>query len=441
MAHALRAMHVAAITNKAAALPGTTSLALKRSSKSISRRNSAPLLSLRTASSSSSSSSSQQQQQQQEERKCEIPAVAAPLTVASSFLAASAGSAQALTAEDVAGAFSKVQVVSSQVTQTAGNAFAVVKDFLQQAFTAVKPAVDVATPYVQQTADAAFKAVAPVANDLEQQAEKALQNAGVDTKPVLDAAKTVVSVAGDAAGEAGKYIEGAQPYALSTVENLLASDPVVLAGGAGALLLVYFLAPPLFSTVAYAARGYKGDLTAPQALDLLTKEDYTLIDVRTDKEKVKSGVPSLPRNIKNKLFALPVEELGGKLRGQLRNARKVEAEVTAIKISSLKRVNKGSKIVIIDSTGDIAKSVARSLSSLGFSNTWVVADGFDGGKGWIQSRLGTESYNLSYAEVLSPTRIIPAGTRRFFSSSSAKEDVVDVGTTRLNRLLPGGFDE
>ncbi len=60
-------------------------------------------------------------------------------------------------------------------------------------------------------------------------------------------------------------------------------------------------------------------------------------------------------------------------------------------------------------TGDIAKSVARSLSSLGFSNTWVVADGFDGGKGWIQSRLGTESYNLSYAEVLSPTRIIPAG--------------------------------
>ncbi len=48
-----------------------------------------------------------------------------------------------------------------------------------------------------------------------------------------------------------------------------------------------------------------GDLTAPQALDLLTKEDYTLIDVRTDKEKVKSGVPNLPRNIKNKLFALP----------------------------------------------------------------------------------------------------------------------------------------
>jgi hypothetical protein len=43
--------------------------------------------------------------------------------------------------------------------------------------------------------------------------------------------------------------------------------------------------------------------------------------------------------------------------------------------------------------------------------------------------------------LLTPTEKIHAGTKRFFSSSSAKEDVVDVGTTRLNRLLPGGFDE
>jgi hypothetical protein len=60
---------------------------------------------------------------------------------------------------------------------------------------------------------------------------------------------------------------------------------------------------------------------------------------------------SVKRNYKGHqwLFYCSVEELSGKLRGQLRNARKVEAEVTAIKISSLKRVNKGSKIVIIDS--------------------------------------------------------------------------------------------
>lgn len=85
-----------------------------------------------------------------------------------------------------------MQSVATQVTQTAGSAFGVVKDVFQQVFTAVKPAVDVATPYVKQTADAAYKAVLPVAVDLEQQAEKAIQSTGVDTKGVVDAAKVKI---------------------------------------------------------------------------------------------------------------------------------------------------------------------------------------------------------------------------------------------------------
>lgn len=44
-----------------------------------------------------------------------------------------------------------------------------------------------------------------------------------------------------------------------------------------------------------------------------------------------------------------VEEFDGKLRGQLRDVRKVEAEVAALKISSLKKFNKGSKLALIDS--------------------------------------------------------------------------------------------
>jgi hypothetical protein len=40
-------------------------------------------------------------------------------------------------------------------------------------------------------------------------------------------------------------------------------------------------------------------------LDLLSKEDYVLVDVRSEKEKAKSGVPSLPRNAKNKFLPIP----------------------------------------------------------------------------------------------------------------------------------------
>ena len=44
-----------------------------------------------------------------------------------------------------------------------------------------------------------------------------------------------------------------------------------------------------------------------------------------------------------------MEELLGKVRGQLRNVCKVEAENATLKISSLKRVNKDSRLIIIDS--------------------------------------------------------------------------------------------
>lgn len=71
-------------------------------------------------------------------------------------------------------------------------------------------------------------------------------------------------------------------------------------------------------------------------------------------------------------------------------------------------------------TGDIAKIVARSLSGLGFKNTWVITDGYDGGRGWVQSKLGSDSYNSSFAEILSPSRVIPAGT--YYSIANSYTD-------------------
>lgn len=431
----MRVMQVFAICgSKAAMLQGFSQsldvgkVVFERSKKSLHHSSGgAPSTSLRVSS------------RLKEEQKSETLTVVAPATIASTFMV-NAGVANALTGDDIPGAFYKVQSVTSQVTQTAGSAVGVVKDALQQLFTIVKPAVEVATPYIQQTADTAYRAALPVALDLEQQAENALQGAGIDTQPIVDAAKTVVSVTGEAVGQAENYIEAAQPYALSTFESILASDPLVLATGAGALLLVYFLAPPLLSSVSYAARGYKGDLTAPQTLDLLVKDNYTLVDVRTVREKTKSGVPSLPKNAKKKILPVPVEELPGKLKGQLRDVRRVEAEIAALKIAAMKRLNKSSKIVIIDSNGNVAKSIARSLSELGFKNTWVVLDGYDGGKGWLQSKLGSETYqSYSFGEILSPSRVIPAGTKRFFSNTS-KDEVVDVGSSRF-KFLPEPSDD
>ena len=66
--------------------------------------------------------------------------------------------------------------------------------------------------------------------------------------------------------------------------------------------------------------------------------------------------------------------------------------------------------------------MAKTLTSLGFKNSWIMTDGFSGSKGWLQSRLGTDSYNFSFAEILSPSRIIRGGggggTGRFGTTTS-----------------------
>ncbi|KAH7437551.1 hypothetical protein KP509_05G078000 [Ceratopteris richardii] len=346
--------------------------------------------------------------------------------------------ALAVSAEDITEALLKVQDATGKATNAVGSAYAAAKSLFEQLLSTVKPAVDVATPYLQKATDAAVKVATPIASDVASQADKVLKDAGVDTKPVLDAAKSAALVAGEAAEQTVKVIEDAKPVASSTLESIVTADPLFIAGGAGALLLLYLLTPSLLSSIAYAARGYKGDLSAAQVLDLLNSSNYVLIDVRTDKDKAKSGLPSLPRNAKNKYLSIPLEELPGKIRGQVRNPRNLEAEIAALKISFLKRIGKGSSIVLLDSSGDIAKNVAKSLSALGFKNAWIVDGGFDGGKGWVQSRLGTESFNTSFAEILSPSRIIPAGTKKLFKTTSS--EVVDV-TPRYTKLLPGGYDE
>jgi hypothetical protein len=89
---------------------------------------------------------------------------------------------------------------------------------------------------------------------------------------------------------------------VETIGSLGSADYVVAAGAA---FLAYLLLPPAWSLVSFSLRGYKGDLSPAQALDMVTSQDYLLIDVRSEKDKGKDGVPQLPSNAKNKLISLP----------------------------------------------------------------------------------------------------------------------------------------
>lgn len=315
----------------------------------------------------------------------------------------------------------------NQVTETGSSFFQYSKGIIQTVIEALKPGVDVALPILQKAGDKALEVASPAISDITKQAQESLQSAGIDPMPVVTAAKTITG----AAEQTTKVIEGVKPIASTTVDTLLSSDPRTIVVTAGALVLSYLLLPPLWSLISSNLRGYKGNVSPAQALDLISSQNYLMIDIRSEEDKNKAGIPRLPSSAKNKLISLPLEELPNKLRGLVRNAKKAEAEIVALKISYLKKINKGSNVVIMDSYSDVAKIVAKALTVLGFKNCWVVTDGFSGGRGWLQSRLGTDSYNVSLAEVLSPSRVIPAAVGRLGTSSFQ--------STR--KLLPGSASD
>ncbi|MCO5587599.1 hypothetical protein L7F22_041548 [Adiantum nelumboides] len=238
--------------------------------------------------------------------------------------------------------------------------------------------------------------------------EKSLQSLGYDTRPTVDALKMFSLAVKQTCKQLFKVLETLFP-------NISPTRSTYLIRATGIFVAIYLLVPFVIQMLAHAVRGYKGELSALQALDMVLKRGYLLIDIRTEKEKFKSGIPSLPQNVMNSILFVPIEDLSLKFKGQLRDYRRAEAEVAAIKISFLRRINKSSKLVILDRYGDVAKLVARSLTRFGFRNSWVITDGFDGGRGWVQSRLSTAP-RAGFAQMFSPTRLISEGAKKIFPS-------------------------
>ncbi|XP_040997252.1 calcium sensing receptor, chloroplastic [Juglans microcarpa x Juglans regia] len=330
--------------------------------------------------------------------------------------------ALSLPKDQIVSSLTEVEKTIEKVQEVGSSFLDITKQIFEVVRNALKPGIEVALPIAKQAGEQALNITSPAISEASKKAQEAIQSSGFDTQPALTAAKTVV----DAAQQTTKVIEAAKPIASSTVETISSAEPIVIVGTAGALFLAYFLIPPIWSTISYSLRGYKGELTPAQALDLISTQNHLMIDIRSEKDKDKAGIPRLPSSAKNRLIAIPLEELPSKLRGLVRNVKKVEAEMAALKISYLKKINKGSNIVILDSYSDSAKTVAKALTTLGFKNCWIVAGGFSGSRGWLQSQLGTDSYNFSFVEVFSPSRVIPAAVGRFGTTGSNKR-----------KLLPG----
>ena len=60
--------------------------------------------------------------------------------------------------------------------------------------------------------------------------------------------------------------------------------------------------------------------------------------------------------------------------------------MTIIQIAALKKVKKGTRVLLLDKNGSVAKDVAKGLNARGYKKVYVVDGGFNG---WTSSKLQT----------------------------------------------------
>ncbi len=242
-------------------------------------------------------------------------------------------------------------------------------------------------------------------------------------------AAAATAAARQAASSADAALNGAAPVAASAASALAAAGPVGVAQGLAAVGLAALVAPSLLRALLTAARGYAGDVSAAAALDATAGRGgkSVLVDIRTQREKEAQGVPDLPGGAR--LIEVELAAVGDrKLRGALRDATAAERQLTALQISSLRRVSKGTPLLLLDSRGGgDAKAVARELRSRGFGRAFVVSGGFGA---WQAARLKTRpAATVSRVEVL-PAFAAPS-LRQLRGSSSSGSQI----------MLPGGRGE
>lgn len=315
------------------------------------------------------------------------------LLVGTSFpapaFAASSGAA-AKFADIVSGTGGLVSSLSEKAAPLTSSAIEQASKALEEASPVVKSSLDAVAPVVS---DAATKIVA-AAKPAGEAAIKALADQGVDTATVTDVASKTVTVAGPAVEKTVGVLQG-------VVAALSEQEPQDLAVYAGAAVVLYLAAPSLLGALSVAARGYAGEYTALQALDVLvTESNAVLVDIRGDSEVAGSGLPDVPRAASGKVNRVPSGIESGALRGQFKDVNSVEDGVAAMRVAGLKRVTRGTQILLLDSNGSKASNIAKRLSSMGFGQVYVIKGGFNG---WKKSQLPTKAaMQARGVEVLPP---------------------------------------
>ncbi|KAJ9529557.1 hypothetical protein QJQ45_013933 [Haematococcus lacustris] len=301
------------------------------------------------------------------------------------------------------------EVIKAGVT-AAQAGIQVLKEGYDIAAPIVEKAYKVASPIVGQAIKATVDAASPAIKAALPSIQDGLQSTGFNPGVVTDATSAVTQRASTA-------VSTATPFLTKVLQVVSGAGPVTLAEYALGLAALTYLVPLLLGGLGGSFRGFAGEVAPAAALDSLANEsDVLLIDIRSSKEKEASGVPDLPTSAASKALEVEYASTDDKrLRALLRDPTAMEAQITALQlnwqepalldtprrphpvvtatpaaglqVAALKKISKGTKLVLLDRYGPAARTVAKELGRRGYGKVFVVSGGFDGRGGWVQSKL------------------------------------------------------
>jgi rhodanese-related sulfurtransferase len=151
-----------------------------------------------------------------------------------------------------------------------------------------------------------------------------------------------------------------------------------------ALLAATWYTPGFFVFLLSLNKGYRGNVDAIDAFQMVENEDATIVDVRLDSEK-SVGVPDLPSRFKNNYLDVGYARdwLTPDVMKLSQDMKALETKATSTVVADLKRLNdKRQPVIVLDNRNDgRAISISQELTSTyKFRNVYVINGGFNSWK-------------------------------------------------------------
>eukprot|EP00898_Chlorokybus_atmophyticus_P000232 jgi/Chlat1/1209/Chrsp115S01672 len=151
-------------------------------------------------------------------------------------------------------------------------------------------------------------------------------------------------------------------------------DPIVLAAGAGVVVL-----PLIGVALLLTNKGYAGDVTPAGAIDMLdSTASAVLIDIRPRADIRETGSPDL-RSVGKKLYNVEWESVD-RAGNAVPNGNFVDD------VKALSAVDEKSIVILLDSFGTASVKAAKELGKSRIK-AYAIKEGVDGPRGWLASDL------------------------------------------------------